>query len=285
MASITVLSNAKINLFFEIHALRPDHYCQVTSLMAPINLCDQIKFTITENAAPNIYIASQVPFDKQQNTIIQSIELFFQHARIDKFSVEVEIEKNIPDGAGFGGGSSNGTHTLMTLNQFFGNQIPTTKLLSIAKKIGTDCPFFLNRFAQLATGRGDELLPIPEIDTKLKNYHCLIFCPEFKISTIEAYRDFKLHPHFSTNFIDFDPQLRDLESCCFNSFEPQILSQHSELNALFSALKKEQLSPHITGSGSGCFILHKSRIRLKTAQNLIQKYLPNNRLCRIVSFG
>lgn len=282
MASISVRSNAKINLFFEINSLRDDGYCNVTSLMCPIDLSDHIEFDISKSTNLKINFNCTLPFDKAHNTITRAIQLFSKQTKINNFAINITIQKNIPIGAGFGGGSSNGTAMLLALNEYFKNPLSLETLQILAQKIGTDCPFFIKNKAQLATGRGDILTPVPHIDHALRNYYCLVFCPEFSIATNQAYNEFKAKPNFTQRFKN--PLPDELEALCFNSFEPQILAKYKDLNQIFHALSDEGFSPHITGSGSGGFILNQSKERLEIAQQIIQKCISNYRLCRIVTF-
>nr|MDE6576355.1 hypothetical protein [Opitutales bacterium] len=161
----------------------------------------------------------------------------------------------------------------------------------LAQQIGMDCPFFLHQQSvQLATGRGELLEPIA-IARLLKDYHCLVFCPSFEIHTPDIYRLFKENPHYSTqqtallkNTLLSPQKDFDIEALCFNSFEFLVLNIYPELNTLFTALREHDFRPHLTGSGSGGFILGKNLLELQKAQKFIWDQWPDCRLCEIVTF-
>jgi 4-diphosphocytidyl-2-C-methyl-D-erythritol kinase len=154
--------------------------------------------------------------------------------------------------------------------------------------MGTDCPFFIENSPQLATGHGEFLTPVPTIFRKnLANYFALIFCPHFSISTEEAYKKFKQKPFFIQNSLAKVNEIfteDHFESLLFNSFQGQILDEHRELRGLFNDLHHLGYFPCITGSGSGCFILHRAYGALEEAQAIIFKRLGSLSLCEIVHF-
>lgn len=313
MDSQTVLSNAKINLFFAIHTIRPDGFCEVTSLITPVSLADTLTFHFYYPSHRPFYkvkFSSPLPFPSTQNTLTRAIYLFREATGIGNFSLEIALQKKIPIGGGFGGGSSNGVTVLKVLNQFFGEPLSRKQLVTLAQKLGTDCPFFIENTLQYATERGDLLSPVPEIlAQQLRRYRCLLFCPHFSISTISAYTIFKRHPHFipkfspknhlisrknDLNYLESLPT-KNFENLLFNSFEAQTLAQYPQLQRLFFALRKSGYSPHLTGSGSGCFCLvpevtvqnfsnKNDTSYFDRARNLIRHYLGPNVFYQEVSF-
>jgi 4-diphosphocytidyl-2-C-methyl-D-erythritol kinase len=293
MESISVLSNAKINLFFSIDGINPDHFCAITSIMAPLAFGDDMVFSIEKNTSSpkpiiEIFQHSPLKFPPKNNTLIQAVEQFCERTGIDNFSLRVDIEKKIPIGGGWGGGSSNGVFTLKALNRFHNAPLSEEQCISLAQKIGTDCPFFIKNLPQQATGRGEIVSPISmNFCQNLTNYSALIFCPHFSISTEDAYKKFKQKPR---PICDASMKVKKIfaedhfESLLFNSFQQQILDEHAELKILFNDLYHLGYFPHITGSGSGCFILHRQCDILEKVQKIILKKLGPIPLCKIVHF-
>lgn len=291
MESISWLSNAKINLFFAINGIRPDGFCDVSSIVLPIDFGDNMVFSLkknTPNQRPTIEIFQHSPlrFSAESNTITRAVELFCKQTAIRNFSLRIDIEKKIPIGGGFGGGSSNGAFTLKALNQFYHSPLPKEHLTSLAQKIGTDCPFFINNCPQMAMGRGDILSSTPmSFCQNLTNYSLLIFCPPFSISTDGAYGKFKQKPIFTQNSPEKIKEIfteEHLESLPFNAFQRQILDEHTKLRTLFDHLYQLGYFPCITGSGSGCFILHRECDALREAQRIIFKKLGPIPLCGLL---
>lgn len=271
-------SPAKVNLFFAIHGLRSDGYCDITSLMAPITLHDTLCYDFAPGPQTvNIISPQPLSFDRDNNTITQAIQCFRNATGFETLSL-ISIRKNIPTGAGFGGGSSNAVSTLKALNNFYGN--PIHDLSPLAQQIGMDGPFFLKNQFQLATQRGEQLEGIA-VPPSFYDYHLLVFCPALEIHTPDMYRLFKEKAHYEHHpFLPTD----DIESLCYNVFESLVLEIYPSLKALFTLLQKHQFHPHLTGSGSGGFILDQKRSRLQEAQMLIQEAMPDYRLCEVVDF-
>ena len=140
---------AKINLFLHIEGRRPDAYHTLTSLMAPLDLCDELHLTPT--AQNNVSFSG--PFadgiDPESNTLHQVLNFFPGE------TWDIQVHKVIPSGAGLGGGSSDAAALL----KFLGDrrQIPAAKLHNMAAEIGADVPFFLDPQPRLVRGTGTDL--------------------------------------------------------------------------------------------------------------------------------
>ncbi|MDR1366921.1 MAG: hypothetical protein LBJ13_03395 [Puniceicoccales bacterium] len=293
MESISLLSNAKINLFFAINGIASDSFCNITSIMAPISFGDNMVFSIKKNRSIQnpiikIFQHSSLKFPEDNNTITRAIELFCAWTSIANFSLRIDVKKKIPIGGGFGGGSSNGVFTLKALNQLYNFPISEEKLTTLTRKMGTDCSFFIKNLPQLATDHGDILTPIStDFHKNLANYFVLIFCPSFFIATDEAYKKFKQKPFFLQNSPEKVKKIfneKHFESLLSNSFQRQILDEYAELRTLFNRLHYLDYFPCITGSGSGCFILHREYDALEKAQEIIFEQLGFIPLCEIVRF-
>ncbi|MDR0590612.1 MAG: hypothetical protein LBG09_02035 [Puniceicoccales bacterium] len=363
MRSISLLSNAKINLFFSVHGLRPDGYCEVSSVILPVNFGDKLTFSKIDppHTPPAIAINVRPPIrdfdeknntiltaidhfpkatkleniglkidieknlDNQNNTILTAIDHFQKITKLENIGLKIDIEKKIPIGGGFGGGSSNAICALNALNALYGNILPPAQYLQIARNIGVDCPFFIQNCPQFATGRGDILRPLPRSFRKiLSSYSVLLFCPTFAISTRAAYD--KLKQNFPTlpaekiidqpllriknieniaistraaydklkqNFptlpaekIINQPLLRikNIENIAHNIFQDSVLDAHPPLKSLFQRLRKCGYHPCLTGSGSGCFIMHRDRHFLERAEPIITEFLGALRLLAITNF-
>lgn len=170
MKKLILDAPAKINLYLKILGKRPDGYHQVETIIQAIDLCDRL---ILEQTKKGIKLSSNnniLPLSAD-NLVYKAAELLIRTLNIKK-GIHVFIEKNIPIAAGLGGGSSDAASAILGLNQLWDLNLNQAKLINFAKKIGTDVPFFISGYqTALATGRGDELLPI---ETKMRQWYCLV---------------------------------------------------------------------------------------------------------------
>ena len=273
MDQISLQSNAKINLFLAILGVLPNGYCDIYSIMFPINFYDKITLSIFPGSGiHSIHQTSQLQFDPCHNSILDAVKFFQKMANIS-FHTDISIHKNIPIGGGLGGGSSNAGIILKNLNTHFGYPLSDQQILSIASKIGCDVPFFLENKAKIATHTGSNLQDIPSpLYDYIRNQSVLIFKPNFEISTSWAYSQFKQKPQFfSKKQLPSFTSPFDLNSFIFNSFSPIIFDQFPTLQTLFNKLTAHHFKPSISGSGSCCFLLENDPQRLIFAQNIINQ--------------
>ncbi|MDR1590975.1 MAG: 4-(cytidine 5'-diphospho)-2-C-methyl-D-erythritol kinase [Puniceicoccales bacterium] len=291
MESISVLSNAKINLFFAINGIHSDGFCAVSSILLPVDFGDSMTFSLQKNTSPKgleIFQHSPLKFPQKNNTIIRAVELFCEQTGIRNFSLRVDVGKKIPIGSGFGGGSSNAICTLKALNQFYNFPLSEEYLTSLAKKIGADCSFFIKNSPQLASGRGEILSPLPiDFGQNITNYSVLLFCPDFSISTQWAYDQFRQNPTFYPDAKTAIQRLlaaSEYKKFVYNSFQDLVLKHYPKMKALFSELQNRGHTPCLTGSGSGCFIIHRDKNFLESVRSIILEYLPAPQLLAMATF-
>lgn len=181
MEKIKVFSPAKINLFLKVLGKRKDGYHDIFSWMQTIDLRDELRISRSRKGIRIACDNPRVPTDTT-NLAYQAARRFQQAVQISS-GIKIEIKKEIPLGAGLGGGSSNAASVLWGLNQMLGRRLDSAKLFSLAKPLGSDVPFFLTSGSTLAFGRGEKLKPI-----KLPlNYWLVLVNPGFEVSTKWAY--------------------------------------------------------------------------------------------------
>lgn len=176
---------AKINLGLHVLERRKDGYHNLQTVMVPTGLCDLIEITaLSEQTETLRFEQTGIPLEKESavNLCVKAWELISRKVRIP--SLLIHLHKQIPVGAGLGGGSSDATHTLMGINRWLENPLPEETLHAMATSLGSDCPFFLYGQAMLAEGRGEILTPI---HVALQGYWLYLFHPGVHISTAEAY--------------------------------------------------------------------------------------------------
>lgn len=198
MASYTLLSAAKINLYLEIIGHRPDGFHEMAMVMQSVDLCDRITLTNLTMAVRRLQCDHpQVPTDSS-NLALKAVQLL-----TDKFpelanrGVEITIEKNIPVGAGLAGGSGNAAATLVGLNLLWQLGLTQIELEELAAQLGSDIPFCIRGGTAIATGRGEMLDPIPSLSNL---YVVLAKYESLSISTPWAYKTYRAN--FSDRYAD-----------------------------------------------------------------------------------
>ncbi len=172
---IRVPSPAKLNLFLHITGRREDGYHELQSIFQLIDLTDWLQFTQTVDL--DISIAGLDSVDLEHNLIYKAINLLKPYAQ--KISgLVIAIEKNIPMGAGLGGGSSNAASTLIVVNQLWQCGLTTEQLAALGLQLGADVPVFVHGRNAWAEGIGEQLT---FIDLDQKQY--IVLKPDCFIST------------------------------------------------------------------------------------------------------
>ena len=143
-----VNSYAKINIGLHILNKREDNFHNIITIFQEIDFCDQIS---VEKSDDFIFQSSVEWLDNRNNTCVKAFEIIkenFPHIS----NVKIALKKNIPTNAGLGGGSSNGTIVLKTLNELFCLEISKEKLIEFSSKICSDSPFFVQGGLQVGQG-------------------------------------------------------------------------------------------------------------------------------------
>lgn len=249
-----IFANAKINLGLFILKKRKDGYHEISSLKFPIPLCDVIEILPSEHFELKI-LGTEIDGDMQDNLIYKAYSILKEKHSIDP--VRIVLQKNIPMGAGVGGGSADATFTLMGLNDYFNLNLSKETLKGYAAQLGSDCPFFVDTKPQLASGKGDELV---EFELSLKGKFLYLIHPNIHISTAEAYAN--VEPMSSS----FEWECLKQKDFMFwkenlaNDFEKSIFPNHPEIEVLKLELYENGAQyASMSGSGSSVFGIFDER--------------------------
>ena len=243
-------SYAKINLGLHILNKRQDEYHNIITVFQEIDFCDQI---FIEKSDDFIFETNVDWLDKKNNTCIQAFS-----ATKQKFpnisNIKINLIKNIPPGAGLGGGSSNGTSILKGINELFALKMGHDKLIELSKKISADSPFFVNGGLQIGEGTGGDLSPIK---SSLNGVYILLVMPDIKIDTKNAYKKCLLKDKTNIKFAGMLDELKnyDLSSELFyNDFEVYVFKTHPEIGKIkLKILDLGAQYASLSGSGSTVF--------------------------------
>jgi 4-diphosphocytidyl-2-C-methyl-D-erythritol kinase len=177
-------SPAKLNLFLHITGRRDDGYHELQTIFQLVQLHDTLEFTLP-HSAPNGLLSLHcadplVPLDN--NLILQAAQLLQQTPAGAGKSISIKLTKQIPMGAGLGGGSSNAATTLLALNKLWNLDLSMDELARIGLKLGADVPLFINGRSAWGTGVGEVLEPL-----ELPQRYYLILWPGIAVSTAEIF--------------------------------------------------------------------------------------------------
>jgi 4-diphosphocytidyl-2-C-methyl-D-erythritol kinase len=174
---------AKINLSFEIKGRRPDGFHEIETLMTPISLADRLVIEVSDGPGEILFSCDDPSLPRgDDNLVVRAAKLFRERTRNDT-GVKISLEKNIPHGAGLGGGSSDAASTLMGLNELFESGLAQEELLKLAAELGSDVPFFIVRSGAICRGRGELVTPV----SLNQSFRLLLLKPDFGVPTPWAY--------------------------------------------------------------------------------------------------
>lgn len=180
-----LLPNCKINIGLNIVSKRSDGYHNLETVFFPIPLRDNLEFKEIENEdVPYRLVSGGVPIEgKPEDNLIVKVYLDMK-AEFNLPALELSLYKNIPMGAGLGGGSSDAAAMMIGLNEAYNLQLSAEDMEKRLAKFGADCPFFVRNKPAYATGIGDELT---NCNVSLKDKFIVLVKPDVFVSTKEAY--------------------------------------------------------------------------------------------------
>jgi len=175
-----VFPNAKINIGLNIIEKRPDGFHNIESCFYPVPWFDALEVIETKKFSFNSS-GADIPGDG--NICISAYELLKPDFNLP--AISIHLHKNIPVGAGLGGGSADGAFMLKLLNDKFSLSLSTKQLQDYAGQLGSDCPFFIDNKAMFIEGTGDIF---SKINIDLKGLYIVIIYPQIHVDTNSAYR-------------------------------------------------------------------------------------------------
>lgn len=229
MRSYSLIAPAKINLYLEILGDRPDGYHELVMVLQSIELADQID--LRANGTDTIRVHCDhlnVPTDRS-NLAYRAVELMaeeFPNVFAKFGGVEISIKKQIPVAAGLAGGSTDAAAVLVGVDMMWQLGLTQPELQDLAAKLGSDVPFCLSGGTAIATGRGEQLSPLPDLDHL---YIVLAKDRNLMISTAWAYQTYRAQ--FGHTYVRDSESLESRASrvhsgpmvnAIYNKNEPQI---------------------------------------------------------------
>ncbi len=267
---------AKVNLSLDVVGRRDDGYHNLEMIMHTVRLWDILSISFEKAQSTRLMLSSNrgfLPTD-DKNLCAKAARLFLDNSGICG-NVSIHIQKNIPVGAGLGGGSSDAAGTLLALSRLTGNPLSASTLTILAKKIGADVPFFLYGGCMLATGIGEVLTPLP----KLKNATILIAKPRYGISTPTVYKNLILSentPHPDTKLVIEAIRTNNIKLLAENAgnvLETAVCDKYPEINRYKNIMKSCGAAYSLmSGSGSSVFGVFENRSMAVYAANKLRRF-------------
>lgn len=264
----TKKSHAKVNLILRVLRKREDGYHDILSLMQRISLCDEMEFSLTDEAIGIQCPGSALP-EGRDNIVYKAVEALFTHASYSQ-GVNIKIRKMIPVSAGLGGGSSNAATALVTLNEMIGLKYNPEELMKIGAKIGADVPFFVFSRTAWVSGIGDHVQKARDIPAMW----FVLVNPDFEISTKDIYE--KLNLGLTKETIKYSVQRFEsapqIAGCLYNDLENVSLRIYPVLSKV-----KELLIAHgalgslMSGSGPTVFGIFRNEKDATNAADELRK--------------
>lgn len=263
-----IKSPAKINIGLRTLSKRRDGYHNIETIFYPINLFDDISLLLMkiESHEGSIILTSNIkeklkPVD---NICYKAVKLFFEAFKIkDNYKVVIKLKKNIPIGAGLGGGSSDAASILIMLAKHFKLKNAEKKLHKIALELGSDVPFFLTGKPAYAAGRGEKITPLPKFKVKGK---ILIVNPNIHISTPWAYKELKIKNSKSKSLNKVNTYDPHDEKLMVNDFERVVFKKFPKIEKIkYDMYRLGAEFALMSGSGSTVYGIFSSE-KIKAAE-------------------
>lgn len=182
---LTAKTAGKINTLLDLTGTLDNGYHCIYTAMQSVSVFDTVSIEQTGDARITLECDRDfIPTDRR-NTAYKAAEMFFLHSGIENGGIKITIQKNIPCGAGMGGGSADAAAVLAILNKMYSSPFDEDGLLAISAQIGADVPFCLKGGCALCLNIGEVMAPLPVCEL-----NAVIVKPEQSVSTKEAYASF-----------------------------------------------------------------------------------------------
>jgi 4-diphosphocytidyl-2-C-methyl-D-erythritol kinase len=265
---MVVFPNAKINLGLFITEKRPDGFHNLETVFFPVDgFNDALEVIENKDSKEDTLSTSGIPTDAspEDNLVMKALKLLRKEFFIPP--LKIHLHKNIPSGAGLGGGSSDAAFMLKLINEQFNLGLSAEELEKAASVLGADCAFFVKNQPTLAKGIGNEFSPI-NID--LSGLWIILVIPPVHLSTPAAYKN--IIPRKPVNSLKeiLESKSSKWPEALSNDFETNAFGNHPELKEIKTRMYNEAaIYAAMSGSGSAMFGLFREKPNLKWPENYL----------------
>lgn len=260
--------NCKINIGLRVVRKREDGYHDLETIFYPVmGLHDELE-VVPSSKFEFIQEGLAVDCKPEDNLIVRCfLNMKAKYPQVG--DVRIRFKKNIPFGAGLGGGSSDAAHMAIALNEIFALGLTREQLADEVRSLGADCPFFVYNTPCYAEGIGDKLSPI---SLDLSGLRLVMIKPNCGVSTREAYGGIIRHPEAEGKIkqaLAEGKSLVDMRSLLVNDFEQTVFPLHPEIAEIKQRLLDAgAVYAAMSGSGSTVFGLFENDAEGRTDAQL-----------------
>jgi len=245
--------NAKINIGLNVLGRRSDGYHNLETVFYPIPLHDSIEVVEAESLS---FSSSGIviPGHANENLCLRAYDLMCRDFELPP--VSIHLHKQIPIGAGLGGGSSDAAFFIKLLDEKFSLGLSTEEMEGYARRLGADCAFFIENKPVFASGKGDEFR---SVDLDLSAYKIVLVMPPVHVSTGEAYRGVKPQSPEHPLIELIQKPVSQWKGTIKNDFEESIFKTHTLIRGVKASLYENgALYAAMSGSGSAVYGIFES---------------------------
>jgi 4-diphosphocytidyl-2-C-methyl-D-erythritol kinase len=256
--------NAKINIGLNITEKRSDGFHNIESVFYPVEWCDALEIIPNQNLdTTNAIFQSSglaIPGNESSNLCLKAWNLLQDRINVPPM---IHLHKVIPMGAGLGGGSADGAFTLKMLNEVYELKLSNDELKDFARKLGSDCAFFIENRPVFCFNKGDEF---EDFMLDLKGKFVVLVNPDIHISTAEAYSGVSpKKPEIALKTALSQP-ISEWKKIVKNDFEENLLLKYPTIAAVKATLYQAgAVYASMTGSGSTVYGIFEQESDLKNS--------------------
>jgi len=247
--------NAKINLGLNIIGKRPDGYHNIETVFYPVPFRDVLEIIPAPDDIFSFHTSGlMIPGNNRNNLCTKAYYLLRDDLSLPP--IHMHLHKLIPVGAGLGGGSSDGAFTIKLLNEIFDLRLSTEQMQDYARKLGSDCAFFIENRPLFGYEKGDRF---SHVSLNLSGYHIAVIVPDIHIATVEAYAMVTPGiPEISVTETIKEP-LEKWKQLLVNDFESTVFSRYPVIREVRDGLKDcGAIYAGMSGSGSAVYGIFKA---------------------------
>lgn len=251
--------NTKINIGLYVTSKRSDGYHDLETVFYPIPLHDVLEVNlIKNNGVPYEFVqmGKKIEGNADDNLVVRVWKSMQEE--FDLPPVSIKLTKNVPTGAGLGGGSSDAAFMMKMINEIFSLGLSVSNMETRVSKFGADCAFFINNEPRMAKGIGDVFSPI---NIHLEGFYLCVVKPDDFVSTKEAYSN--VCPKMPDNDLQesLGKDIKEWRNVIKNDFEDSVFLKHPTISAIKQTLyDMGAIYASMSGSGSSVYGLFNRNV-------------------------
>jgi 4-diphosphocytidyl-2-C-methyl-D-erythritol kinase len=262
-----VFPNAKLNIGINITSRRTDGYHNIETIFYPVRIFDALE-ALPANKLTFESSGIEIPGRMEDNLCIKGYQLISKDHKLPPLSIH--LHKNIPIGAGLGGGSADAGFFIKLLNDQFNLKMTTDQMMDYARVLGADCAFFIENKPLFAFEKGDQF---ETIKLDLSRYHLVLVMPPAHVSTSEAYRGVKPAETKHSLYDLISEPIQEWKHLIKNDFEESVFKNHAIIRGVKAALYEAgAIYASMSGSGASVFGIFNEKPDLSALEGANQVF-------------